>query len=180
MQSEPEPEPGSEPEPEPEWEEPVYDRPEPDEDATACHYTDYGTSEPETADPDARDGDRVHRESVDGEVPATGHGAEGLERRVWDALYGVEDPEMPISVVDLGLVYDLAVDEDDGTAAVRMTLTYTGCPARDMLLDDAERAVESVEGIEDGSVELVWSPPWDVGLVTERGKEALREFGLSI
>lgn len=154
--------------------EPDFDRPEPDADATACHYTDYGTDET-----DAGGGDRVHRESVDGDVPATGHGAEGLERRVWDALYSVEDPEMPISVVDLGLVYGLEVD-DAGTAAIRMTLTYTGCPARDMLLDDVEQAVEAVDGVDEAAVELVWSPPWEVSLVTERGKEALREFGLSI
>ncbi|AGN00433.1 hypothetical protein L593_02410 [Salinarchaeum sp. Harcht-Bsk1] len=158
---------------------PGFDRPEADADATACHHTDYDTAG-DRARPDAADGERVHRESVDGEVPATGHGADGLERRVWDALYGVEDPEMPISIVDLGLVYDLEVDEEAGTAAARMTLTYTGCPARDMLLDDVERAVASVDGIEDATVELVWSPPWEVELVTEQGKDALREFGLSI
>ena len=147
-----------------------FDRPEPDSDATACHYTEY----------DREDDGRVHRESVDGEVPATGHGSEGLERRAWDALYGVEDPEMPISIVDLGLIYGLAVEEAAGTATVRMTFTYTGCPARDMLLDDVEEAVEGVDGIDDAAVELVWSPPWEVDLVTEQGKEALREFGLSI
>jgi metal-sulfur cluster biosynthetic enzyme len=140
-----------------------YERPERGGDGTLCSYTEYD-----------------QRASVDGDVPATGHGAEGLERRVWDALYGVEDPEMPISVVDLGLVYDLEIDETAGTAAVRMTLTYTGCPAREMLLDDVEEAVETVEGIEAASVELVWSPPWEVGLVTKPGKDALREFGLSI
>jgi metal-sulfur cluster biosynthetic enzyme len=166
-------------------EDPAYDRPEPDEDATACQYTEYDTGESDVSDLDGHDADvqerdRVYRESVEDEVPATGHGAEGLERRVWDALYGVEDPEMPVSVVDLGLVYDLAVDEAGETATVLMTLTYTGCPAREMLLEDVEDAVETVDGVEDASVELVWSPPWEVGLVTEQGKEALREFGLSI
>jgi metal-sulfur cluster biosynthetic enzyme len=90
----------------------------------------------------------------------------------------VEDPEMPISVVDLGLIYGVAVE--DAHASVRMTLTYTGCPARDMLLGDVEAAAASVDGVESASVELVWSPEWSLNLVTEAGKQSLREFGVSI
>lgn len=127
---------------------------------TACAYTDY------------RRGPPVE------ELPATGEGATGAERRVWDALYGVEDPEMPVSIVDLGLIYDVSVA--DGEATVDMTLTYTGCPARKMLLEDVEAAAAGADGVEEATVELVWSPPWSVELVTERGKEQLREFGLSV
>jgi len=143
-----------------------YDRPEPESEADPCAYTDY-------------DADYAEKESVQSEVPEVGVGAEGLTRDVWEALYGVEDPEMPISIVDLGLIYGVAVD-DDGRVEVEMTLTYTGCPARDMLIHDVKRAVADVEGVEDVGVTLVWSPGWTVDMVTDRGKESLREFGLSV
>jgi metal-sulfur cluster biosynthetic enzyme len=124
-----------------------------------------------------------YTEYVSGErvpdLPATGEGAEGLERAVWDALYDVEDPEMPISIVDLGLVYGLDVSPD-GEVIIEMTLTYTGCPAREMLQDDIRAAVSAVEGVTDVDLRLVWSPSWTVEMVTDRGKQDLREFGLSI
>lgn len=112
------------------------------------------------------------------DLPATGEDATGLEADVWAALYEVEDPEMPVSVVDLGLIYGVTVEE--GVATVSMTLTYTGCPARDILTDEVAAAAASPEGIEDATVELVWSPDWSVELVTEDGRESLREFGVSI
>jgi metal-sulfur cluster biosynthetic enzyme len=112
------------------------------------------------------------------DVPATGADAEGVEGAVWDALYGVEDPEMPVSVVDLGLIY--GVDVTDGHATVDMTLTYTGCPARRMLTEDVEAAAASPESVESATVRLVWSPEWTVEMVTESGRDSLREFGLSV
>jgi metal-sulfur cluster biosynthetic enzyme len=144
-----------------------YERPDRDTEATPCTYTDYDT-----------DVEYDEKESTEGQVPATGAGAEGLERRVWEALYGVEDPEMPVSIVDLGLVYGVSVA--DGVAEVEMTLTYTGCPARDMLIGDVKQSVADVEGVETANVTLVWSPGWTVDMVTERGKQSLREFGLSV
>jgi len=146
-----------------------YDRPDRGDAETACQYTSYDT------DPNL-EYDQV--EATGGEVPATGAGATGVERRVWQALYRVEDPEMPVSIVDLGLIYGVAVDE--GAAAVEMTLTYTGCPARDMLISEVTRAVRDVEGVEEVDVAVVWSPGWTVDMVTEQGEKALREFGLSV
>lgn len=144
-----------------------YERPTRGDAETACRYTSYET------DPDVE-----YAEGTDGEVPATGAGATGVERRVWQALYRVEDPEMPVSIVDLGLIYGVEVDDD--SAEIVMTLTYTGCPARDMLAGEVTRAVRDVEGIEAVDVTVVWSPGWTVDMVTEQGKEALREFGLSM
>ena len=135
---------------------------DPTAEPTACAYTDYS---PGGKDPD--------------DLPATGEGAEGVEKRAWDALYGVEDPEMPVSVVDLGLIYGVTVD-DEGHADVEMTLTYTGCPARDMLTGEIEDAVAGVEGVESVDLRLVWSPEWSIEMVTEDGKDDLREFGLSV
>jgi metal-sulfur cluster biosynthetic enzyme len=131
-----------------------------DPDANYCAYTDYESGE-----------------SV-AELPATGTNTTGVERAVWDALYRIDDPEMPISIVDLGLIY--GVEIEDGHARIDMTLTYTGCPARDMLQETVRSRVASVEGIDDAELRLVWSPEWTVEMVTEQGKDDLREFGLSI
>jgi metal-sulfur cluster biosynthetic enzyme len=137
-----------------------YERPRADEDAGPCGYTSYDT-----------------KERTEGDVPATGEGATGLERDVWAALYRVEDPEMPVSVVDLGLVYGLELA--DGHATIDMTLTYSGCPAREIILDEVEAAATSVDGVASADVRLVWSPDWSVDLVTEQGRESLRDFGMS-
>ena len=112
------------------------------------------------------------------ELPATGEGAEGVEAAVFEELRKVEDPEMPISVVDLGLIYDVTVE--DGVATVTMTLTYTGCPARDYLQADVRQAAARAEGVDEAEVELVWSPEWNLEMVTEAGKADLREFGVSV
>ncbi|APW96720.1 metal-sulfur cluster biosynthetic enzyme [Halobiforma lacisalsi AJ5] len=133
---------------------------DPDSDATPCAYTDY------------REGEGAE------DLPATGEDAAGLEADVWDVVYEIEDPEMPVSIVDLGLIYGVTVE--DGTATVDMTLTYSGCPARDMLLGEVEDAVADVDGVEEVDLRLVWSPEWTVEMVTERGKADLKEFGLSI
>lgn len=134
---------------------------QPSDESAPCPYPDY---------------ERV--DGTDSSVPATGDDATGAEANVWEQLYRVEDPEMPISIVDLGLIY--GVEVDDGTAIVDMTLTYTGCPARDMLLGDVETAAAAADGIDDASVRLVWSPDWTVDMITKRGEEKLQEFGLSV
>jgi metal-sulfur cluster biosynthetic enzyme len=133
-----------------------------DPEPTACAYTEY----------------RDRESGEERELPATGDGAAGVEAEVWEALRAVEDPEMPVSVVDLGLIYDVTVD--DGVATVEMTLTYTGCPARSMLTSEIEEAAASPEGVDAASVQLVWSPEWTLDMVTEAGRESLREFGVSI
>lgn len=112
------------------------------------------------------------------DLPATGEDATGAEAAVWDALREVEDPEMPVSVVDLGLIYGVEVDE--GVATVLMTLTYTGCPARDILTEEIANAAAEPEEIDSAEVELVWSPDWNVEFVTQQGREALRDFGVSV
>lgn len=126
----------------------------------ACAYTDY-------EDGRAPEG-----------YPRTGEDATGVEAEVWDALREVEDPEMPVSVVDLGLVYDVTVDDDH--ASVTMTLTYTGCPAKDLLTNDVRCAAMTASGVRDADVDVQYSPPWSVEMVTEAGREQLREFGLSV
>jgi metal-sulfur cluster biosynthetic enzyme len=134
--------------------------PDPSEEPTPCAYTEY------------TEGEGV------ADLPATGADAAGIEADVWDALYEIEDPEMPISIVDLGLIY--GVDVTDGVATVDMTLTYSGCPARDMLLDEVEERVEAVDGVDGTHLRLVWSPEWSLEMVTDQGREDLTEFGLAV
>jgi metal-sulfur cluster biosynthetic enzyme len=134
--------------------------PDPSEEPTPCAYTEYNEGE---GVPD---------------LPATGEDADGLEADVWEVLYEIEDPEMPISIVDLGLIY--GVDVVDGVATVDMTLTYSGCPARDMLTDEIEERVETIEGVDGLQLRLVWSPEWSLEMVTEQGREDLEEFGLAV
>lgn len=100
------------------------------------------------------------------------------EADVWQALSGVTDPEMPVSLVDLGMIY--RVEVDGSTAFVDLTFTSMGCPAMDMILDDVREAVSAVPGVERVEVEVVWSPPWTKARLTERGRTLLRATGLAL
>jgi len=78
--------------------------------------------------------------------------------RVRESLKGVIDPELGLNIVDLGLVYDVEVE--DGKATVTMTLTSPGCPAGGMIMSGAQQAAVSTEGVEEAEVKLVWKPFW--------------------
>ena len=90
---------------------------------------------------------------------------------VKEALRNVYDPEIPVNVLDLGLVYDIQVDE--GNIYVQMTLTAPGCGMGPMIAQQAEWAVSELEGVEDVEVEMVFDPPWTPDLITEDGKKLL-------
>ncbi len=104
---------------------------------------------------------------------------ETLKASIIESLKVVHDPEIPINIVDLGLVYDVRV-EDDGAVEVDMTLTTMGCPVQDMIQSDAELAVMRVDGVSRVNVEIVWSPPWTMDKVTDDGRKQLRMFGFSV
>jgi phenylacetate-CoA oxygenase PaaJ subunit len=104
--------------------------------------------------------------------------AEGTTRDIWDALRSVQDPELPISVVDLGLIYDLTISGN--CAEIDLTLTYTGCPAKDIIAGDIERAVMGVEDINQVDVTTVYAPPWDYDRITDRGREQLNDYGIAV
>ena len=80
--------------------------------------------------------------------------------QIYEALKSVQDPEIRIGVVDLGLVYDVVVEED-GKVAIKMTLTTPACPYGEMLLTMVHRAAEEVEGVTGVQVTLIWDPVWD-------------------
>ncbi|NRO94925.1 SUF system Fe-S cluster assembly protein [Paraburkholderia sp. NMBU_R16] len=93
-----------------------------------------------------------------------------LKERVIEALRTVYDPEIPVNIYDLGLIYALDVDEAAGRIAIRMTLTAPGCPVAQTFPSIVEDAVLSVAGVNDATVELVWDPPWDRNRMSEAAR----------
>ena len=99
---------------------------------------------------------------------------EELRDSVIDALKSVYDPEIPVDIYELGLIYDVAITED-GDATITMTLTTPHCPVAESLPNEVELRVLSVPGIRDAVVNLVWDPPWDPSKMSD---EARLELGM--
>ncbi|WP_456375395.1 SUF system Fe-S cluster assembly protein [Thiolapillus sp.] len=97
-----------------------------------------------------------------------------LKNRIADAIRGIYDPEIPVNIYDLGLIYSIDVDKEN-KATIRMTLTAPACPVAGILPGQVENAVKAVEGVSDASVELVWDPPWSQERMSE---EAQLQLGL--
>jgi len=111
--------------------------------------------------------------------PATPEGKSQIREQVLEALKVVRDPEIPVNVVDLGLVYTVDID-DAGNVGIEMTLTSMGCPVQDLIQADAELAVMKVPGVNSVTVDFVWSPPWSPQKMTEDGKRQMRMFGFNV
>lgn len=92
-----------------------------------------------------------------------------IEREIVAALRTVYDPEIPVNIYDLGLIYEVDVDPS-GTADVRMTLTAPACPMADMLLEQVNQKVRQVDGVTQASVTLTFDPPWERSMITEEGR----------
>ena len=98
---------------------------------------------------------------------------EQLEKQVWDSLKTCYDPEIPVNIVDLGLIYDChltPIGENNYKADVKMTLTAPGCGMGPVLAQDVQNKLISLEPIDEANVELVWDPPWNQGMMTEAAK----------
>ena len=98
------------------------------------------------------------------------------ETAVWNQLKFVFDPEIPVNVVDLGLIYDCSITrKDDGKSVVnvKMTLTAPGCGMGPTIAADARAKILSLEGVDEADVSLVWDPPWNQGMISEAGKMKL-------
>jgi FeS assembly SUF system protein len=98
--------------------------------------------------------------------------AKVTETQVVDALREVYDPEIPINIYDLGLIYDIQVD-DKNKVYVQMTLTAPGCGMGPYIAQQAQWRIAEVEGVEDVQVELVWDPPWTPDMLRPEGKKLL-------
>ncbi len=92
-----------------------------------------------------------------------------IEGKVVHALRQVFDPEIPVNIYDLGLIYAIDID-DDNNVAIQMTLTAAGCPVAHTFPGTVENAVKAVEGVNDAKVELVWEPPWSRDNMSEAAK----------
>src|SRR4051794_6687596 len=98
------------------------------------------------------------------------------EKQVWDQLRTCYDPEIPVNIVDLGLVYDCAIEQPEGQAAkvqVKMTLTAPGCGMGPVIAQEAQQKILSLPGVADADVVLVWDPPWNQAMISEVGKMKL-------
>ncbi len=98
---------------------------------------------------------------------------EQLEKQVWESLKTCYDPEIPVNIVDLGLIYDCQltpIGADNFKADVKMTLTAPGCGMGPVLAQDVQNKLISLEPIDEANVELVWDPPWNQSMMTEAAK----------
>ena len=101
-----------------------------------------------------------------------------MTEKLWAALAEVQDPEMPINLVDLGVIYRIA--EEDGLVEVDLTFTAMGCPASDFILDDVRERLLREDGVREVRINVVWNPPWTVARVSQDGRDALESWGLAV
>ena len=97
---------------------------------------------------------------------------------LWAALAEVQDPEMPVNLVDLGVIYD--VREHLGTVEVDLTFTAMGCPASDFILEDVRERLLREADVNEVRVNIVWDPPWTAARMTQNGRDALEAWGLAV
>jgi metal-sulfur cluster biosynthetic enzyme len=90
----------------------------------------------------------------------------------------VDDPEMPVNLVDLGVIYGIV--ETDGVVEVDLTFTAMGCPASDFILEDVRDRLLREAGVREVRVNVVWNPPWTVARMTQEGRDALEAWGLAV
>ena len=98
--------------------------------------------------------------------------------RLWAALAEVQDPEMPVNLVDLGVIYGIV--EKDGVVDVDLTFTAMGCPASDFIVEDVRERLLHEAGVREVRVNVVWDPPWTVTRMTQDGRDALEAWGLAV
>ncbi len=95
-----------------------------------------------------------------------------IEERIVEALKTVYDPEIPVNIYDLGLIYKIDL-QDDGTLNVDMTFTAPACPAADFILEDVRTKVESISGVTMANIEIVFEPAWDQSMMSEEARVEL-------
>ena len=99
------------------------------------------------------------------------------EKRYWEALKEVKDPEFPVSVVDLGLIY--GIEDQDGVVKVTMTFTSTACACIDWIQEDIEQRLLKEPGVKEVQFNVVWDPPWTADRLSEAAREKLKYWGVS-
>jgi FeS assembly SUF system protein len=111
----------------------------------------------------------ANREADDAKGDASAPGAAGLRDKVIEQLRTVFDPEIPVNIYELGLIYEVSVDAE-GAAKIVMTLTTPMCPAAEELPPEVESKARSVEGVSRVELDLVWDPPWSPDMMSEAAR----------
>ena len=96
--------------------------------------------------------------------------AKSLHDRVIAVLKSCYDPEIPVDIYELGLIYDVEADDDTGKVAIRMTLTSPMCPVAEILPPEVESKVRALEEVNEATVEVTWEPPWNPGMMSEAAR----------
>lgn len=110
------------------------------------------------------------------EVEKKADSGELSDDQIWEALKACYDPEIPVNIVDLGLVYDMRREEVEGggfKVDVKMTLTAQGCGMGPVIAGDAQNKLLELDAVKDASVEVVWDPPWHQSMISEAGRKIL-------
>jgi metal-sulfur cluster biosynthetic enzyme len=103
-----------------------------------------------------------------------------VEARIWEALRHVEDPEIPVSVLGMGLIVSVAYDASTRRADLEITYTAMGCPAMDFIQDDIREALLADPDIDDVEIEVVWDPVWTKDRLRADARERMRELGIAV
>ncbi|MDJ1433284.1 iron-sulfur cluster assembly protein [Halostagnicola sp. A-GB9-2] len=101
-----------------------------------------------------------------------------FERELWDMIDEIPDPHIPVSLVEMGMIYD--VEAIDGRVTVEMTYPCMGCPAYDMIQNDINSCLSLTDGVDDVDVEVVWDPVWSKDMLSEPVREKMRKSGISL
>ena len=103
-----------------------------------------------------------------------------VEARLWEALRGVEDPEIPVSVVGMGLIVSLAYRASDRAADLQITFTAMGCPAMDFIEEDIRGALLADPDVDEVSIEVVWDPVWTKDRIRTEARSRMRSLGIAV
>jgi metal-sulfur cluster biosynthetic enzyme len=98
--------------------------------------------------------------------------------QIWQALGEVMDPELPLSILDLGLIYGVRAQHRE--VEVDLTFTAIACPAMTMIIDDVREKLQSLPEVSLARVNVVWNPPWTKSRLTEQGREVLQSLGIAV
>ena len=103
-----------------------------------------------------------------------------VEARLWRALREVEDPEIPISVVGMGLIVSVAYRPETRTADLQITYTAMGCPAMEFIEEDIREATLGIDGVDECAIEVVWDPVWTKARIREEARATMKRLGVVV
>jgi metal-sulfur cluster biosynthetic enzyme len=106
--------------------------------------------------------------------------SDSVEARLWEALQGVEDPEIPVSVVGMGLIVSVAYDAEERRADLQITYTSMGCPATEFIEEDIRAALLADPEVEVVDIEVVWDPIWTKARLRDDARSKMRELGIAV